>query len=157
MGRTGIKRFPGKMKNIYEKYDEQIKSGILEIQTDFSSSSTVYNSDLVITDWSSIALEYSFTTKKPSLFINTPMKVMNPDWRDIGIEPMDLWLRDKIGVSLNTDRLDETQNVVRDLLDRSSDYKAAIIDTMSEMLYNIGNAAETGGSYIIEQIKTKRQ
>jgi len=151
-----IKRFPGKMKVMFEKYDKQINDGVLEIQTDFSSNSTVYNSDLVITDWSSIALEYSFTTKRPSLFINTPMKVMNPDWRDIGVEPMDFWLRDRIGVSLDTDKLDDVKAVVLNLIGSSEDYKAAIIDIMTENLYNIGNAAETGGAYIIGQVQGRR-
>jgi len=151
-----IKRFPGKMKAMYEKYDEQMKTGTLVIQTDFSSNSTVYNSDLVITDWSSIALEFSFTTKKPSLFINTPMKVMNPEWRDIGVEPMDLWLRDRIGVSLDADGLGDVGTTVRGLLDSRDDYEAAIIDIMAGHLYNIGNTAKVGGSYIIEQVKTRR-
>ena len=158
-----IKRFPGKMKVMFEKYEKQISDGVLEIQTDFSSNSTVYNSDLVITDWSSIALEYSFTTKKPSLYINTPMKVMNPDWRDIGIEPMDLWLRDRIGRSLDADKLDEVTSVVSRLLGNSEesvtdgeDYKAAIIGIMAEKLYNIDTAAEVGGEYIINCIKAKR-
>ena len=38
----------------------------MELQTDFSSNTTVYEADLVITDWSSIAFEYSFATLKPS-------------------------------------------------------------------------------------------
>jgi len=151
-----IKRFPGKMKSMSEKYNKQIRDGVLVIQDDFSSNSTVYNSDLVITDWSSIAIEYSFTTKKPSLFINTPMKVMNPHWRDIGVEPMDLWLRDRIGISLDVDRLNEIQTVVLDLISKSEDYKAAITEIMSENLYNIGNAAEAGGTYIINRVLDKR-
>lgn len=47
----------------------------IEIQTDFSSNSTVFDSDLLITDWSDISWEFAFTTKKPVLFINTPMKL----------------------------------------------------------------------------------
>jgi len=152
-----IKRFPGKMKGIYEKYDEKISDGQLEIQTDFSSNSTVYNSDLVITDWSSIAQEFSFTTKKPSLFINTPMKVMNPEWRKIDIEPMDLWLRDKIGVSLDVEKLGETSSVVQDLFNRADEYKGVIEGIMTERLYNLGSADEVGGSYIIERVIARRE
>jgi YidC/Oxa1 family membrane protein insertase len=152
-----IKRFPGKMRAVNEKYNEEINMGKLEIQTDFSSNSTVYNSDLVITDWSSIALEFSLTTKKPSLFINTPMKVMNPQWREIDVEPMDLWLRERIGVSLDTNQLAETKTVVQDLLSRRDDYKSAIEAFMAENLYNIGNTAEVGGGYIIKQITERRK
>jgi len=152
-----IKRFPGKMKAMNEKYADEISSGKLVIQTDFSSNSTVYNSDLVVTDWSSIAQEFSFTTKKPSLFINTPMKVMNPEWRKIEIEPMDLWLRDKIGMSLDIDQLKNTSSVVQDLLSRSGEYKDAIEKIMAEHLYDIESAAEVGGSYIIERVMERRE
>jgi len=151
-----IKRFPGKMKSIFTKYEEQISSGKLEVQTDFSSNSTVYNSDLVITDWSSIALEFSLTTKKPSLFINTPMKVMNPEWEKIGVEPMDLKLRDEIGVSLDVDKLGSIDTVVQDLITRRDDYKTAITDIIDKRLYNVGSVAKVGGDYIIEQIMTRR-
>ena len=151
-----IKRFPGKMKNINTKYEEQINAGILEIQTDFSSNSTVYNSDIVITDWSSITLEFSFTTKKPSLFINTPMKVMNPEWRKIDIEPMDLRLRDEIGVSLDVEQLSNIKTVVNDLLGSSDNYREAIQNIIDERLYNINQTAKVGGDYLIGQILTRR-
>ena len=152
-----IKRFPGKMKSIFVKYEEQINTGILEIQTDFSSNSTVYNSDLVITDWSSIALEFSLTTKKPSMYINTPMKVMNPEWKKIDIEPMDLKLRDEIGVSLDTEELGNIQTVVSDLLNRKDEYKTAITNIITERLYNVGLTDKTGGDYIIGQIMSRRE
>lgn len=44
----------------------------IEIQTDFSSNSTVFEADLLVTDWSGIAYEYAFATNKPVLFVDTP-------------------------------------------------------------------------------------
>ena len=147
-----IKRFPGKMKLIFNKYGGKIGEDF-EIQTDFSSNSTVYLSDLVITDWSSVALEFSFTTKKPSLFINTPMKIMNPEWEKIGIVPMEIWMRDKIGISVDTDKLGTVGKTADELLDNSDEYKEKIINLMDECLYNIGRSAEFGGEYIINQLR----
>ena len=151
-----IKRFPGKIKTILEKYADNVGDDFM-IQTDFSSNSTVYNSDIVITDWSSIAQEFSLTTKKPTLFINTPMKVMNPEWQKIGIEPMDIWIRDKIGVSIDADKLDNIGNVVKDILTDRDKYKSEIEDLLKNCLYNKGHAAEIGGKYIIEQIMNQRE
>ena len=151
-----IKRFPGKMKAMREKYSDKLKNNKLEIQTDFSSNSTVYDSDLIITDWSSIALEFSLTTKKPSLFINTPTKVMNPEWREIEIEPMDFWLRDSIGMSLDIDVLDNVAKMVNYLLNHRDDYLEFITNFINERLYNVGKVGEVGGKYIIEQIMERR-
>ena len=150
-----VKRFPGKMNALFNKYRDRIGEDF-EIQTDFSSNSTVYNSDLVITDWSSIAQEFSFTTKKPSLFINTPMKIMNFAWRDIDVEPMEIWIRDKIGVSLDFDKLDTVQEVVLRLLNESESYRSLIENLLTEYMYNIGHTDEVGGEYIISQIEKKK-
>ena len=49
-----------------------------------------------ITDWSAVAWEFSFTTLHPTLFINTPMKVMNPDWQKIETVPVNISLPDDI-------------------------------------------------------------
>jgi len=144
------KRFPGKMKLIFDKYADRIGEDF-EIQMDFSSNSTVYMSDLVITDWSAIALEFSFTTKKPSLYINTPMKVMNPEWQKIGIEPMDLLIRNKIGISIDTDRLIGINEIVRSLLNSGDTYKEEIENFIREYLYDFKQSAEIGGEYLINR------
>jgi len=111
---------------------------------------------LVITDWSSIAQEFSLTTKKPSLFINTPMKVMNPEWQKIDVEPMDFKLRDEIGVSLDVDRLGELKTVANKLLENKEKYKAVISNIINKRLYNIGTTAKVGGDYIIERVLAGR-
>ena len=68
-----IKRFPMRMEAMFERYRDKLSDDFI-IQTDFSSTDTVYNSDVMITDWSAIAFEYSFTTERPTLFVNTKMK-----------------------------------------------------------------------------------
>lgn len=149
------KRFPGKIALIVKKYGG-LPHDKFELQTDFSSNSTVYDSDLVITDWSAIAQEYSFTTKKPSLFVNTPMKVMNLEWRNIGIEPMEIWIRDRIGVSIDPDKLGGVADAVNKLLADNGAFKSAIESVLAEYMYNMGHTAEAGGEYIIGQIMNKR-
>ncbi len=124
----------------------------LELQTDFSSNSTVYEADLVITDWSSIAFEYSFATLKPSLFINTPMKVMNEEYEELGIVPIDIELREKIGKSLDTDKLDQLVQVVEELLHSHEFSQESLKEIRGRYIYHIGDSGEIGASYIMERI-----
>jgi YidC/Oxa1 family membrane protein insertase len=147
-----IKRFPRKMEAMVARL-----GGVVEIQTDFSSSSTVYLSDLLITDWSTIAQEFSFTTGKPSLFINTPMKIMNPEWERVAesVQPIDIRLRDEIGKSLDVDKLGELNTVVSELI--ASDYSERIQRVFEESVYNIGDSARVGGGYIIDRFAVKEQ
>lgn len=153
-----IKRFPARMDAFLARYRAACETpdelgGTLTIETDFSSNETVYRSDLVITDWSSIAQEFSYATKKPSLFINTPMKIMNPEYDLLPLVPLDISLRDELGVSVDVDKLSSLGEVVDELLAQSDSYRARITSILEQNIYDIGNAAQGGGDYLIARIK----
>ncbi len=129
----------------------------LEIQTDFSSNDTVYESDLLITDWSGIAYEFSFATLKPSLFINTTMKVINPNWKAIDIEPVDFKLRRELGAELQPDDLSTLADTVQELIGKPEKYSAQIAALKEETLYNLGRSSRAAGKYLLAQIREKNQ
>ncbi|MBQ9687212.1 MAG: membrane protein insertase YidC [Oscillospiraceae bacterium] len=137
------------LKARYESCDD------VTIQTDFSSNTTVFDADLLITDWSDIAWEFAFTTKKPVLFINTPMKVMNPDWEKIKTVPMNIELRNVVGCALELDDLDKIGETAETLLNRQAEFREAITQTMKEHVYHVGGCAEVEGKYIISAIQRK--
>ncbi len=124
----------------------------MEMQTDFSSNSTVYQADIVITDWSSIAFEYSFATLKPSLFINTPMKIMNEDYEELGITPIDIELRSRIGKSVDLDQLETLPKVVDELLNNNAFSKESLEKIRNEYIYQIGHSGEFGAEYIMDRL-----
>ncbi len=124
----------------------------MEMQTDFSSNSTVYQADIVITDWSSIAFEYSFATLKPSLFINTPMKIMNEDYEELGITPIDIELRSRIGKSVDLDQLETLPKVVDELLNNNAFSKESLEKIRNEYIYQIGHSGEVGAEYIMDRL-----
>jgi YidC/Oxa1 family membrane protein insertase len=149
-----VKRFPHRIKAILEKYADQFNENFM-IETDFSSNVTIFTADLVVSDWSGIAFEYSYSTKRPCLLINTPMKVMNPEYMAIGIEPVDITLRDKLGVSLDIDELDQVAETVSELLANNQEYRDKIRQVVEDNLYNIGHSGEVGGEYILQSLKEK--
>ncbi|MGI6508472.1 MAG: membrane protein insertase YidC [Saccharofermentanales bacterium] len=149
-----IKRFPVKMRKIIERYKDDVGDDF-EIQTSFASSETVYSADLVITDWSSIANEFSYATKKPSLFINTPMKVVNPNYKKIPLVPLDISLRDSIGISIDVEDLDKILDVVHTLLDNADEYRGRIADVVSQNIFDVGDGARGGGQYIIDALERR--
>ena len=142
------------MEQLKVKYEQDRN---VEIQTDFSSNSTVFEADLMITDWSGIAYEYAYTTQKPVLFINTPMKVMNPEYQKIDTVPLNILLREEIGCSLNLDELGQISDKVQELLDHRDDYYEKIGNFVQEYVYNHGTSAEVGAKYIIEEVQKKIQ
>lgn len=127
----------------------------VEIQTDFSSNSTVFESDLLITDWSGITYEYAFTTLRPVLFIDTPMKVMNPEYEKINTPPINIWMREVIGAVVKPDELEKLPEAVERLLSGRDEYRERIDRFVHEYVYNLGNSGEVGAKYIINEIQKK--
>ncbi len=152
-----IKRFPLKITEIQERYKDRFNDDFI-FETDFSSNVTVYTADLIITDWSSIAFEFSFTTGKPTLFINTQMKVVNRAYKKIKITPYDITARNIIGRSLEKDEIDNIGEVAADLIENQSKYTEQILKERDEYFYNVGHSGEVAADYIISRIvKNKKK
>ena len=106
-----------------------------------------------MTDWSGISYEYSLTTLKPTLFVNTPMKVMNPDYGEISVTPMDIEIRNKIGIAIEPVNIrDEISKAVERLLHEDSFSKETMKEYRSRYLYNVGCSARVGADYIINSL-----
>ena len=95
-----VKRYGPKMQAIVDRYADKVGDK-LSFELDFSKNKSVYSSDLLITDWSGIALEYCFATKRPAMFVNTKIKCLNPNWEKINCTPAEIALRDQVGISVN--------------------------------------------------------
>ena len=144
-----VRHYPEKLDALRKNYRDFTN---FCLQEDFSSNQTVFNADILVTDWSGIAYEYAFTTLKPCLFINTPMKVMNPDYRDIGLEPFDLVIRNQIGIALQPKETDQIADAIERLLHEPVFSKESIANLRDKSLYNVGCAASIGADYLIRRL-----
>lgn len=142
------------MEEYFDKMKETYKNTNIIIETDFSSNETIYNADLLITDWSGIAYEYAFTTKKPVLFIDTPMKIMNNEYKNIKVKPFNIWAREVIGEIVKIEYISNIDKTIEKMLKSKKDY-AKKIENLEKDLYNIGNSSEIGAKYIINSIQEK--
>ena len=130
----------------YHEYD-------VIFQKDFSSNKVVYMADLLITDWSSISFEYAFSTLKPVLFINTSMKILNPDYRELETVPIDIELRDKVGISIALDNVESEITAAVDKLLNDVQFSRDSLQQLKEQyIYNNGTSGKVGAKYIIEQL-----
>ena len=149
-----IRRFPVQMEKIIERYQDKFGPDFM-IETDFSSNVTVYTADVVITDWSAIAYEFSFTTDKPSLFVDTEMKVVNKDYDKIKLKPFDITARNTIGKSVSKEQTKHIASVIDDLLANQDSYQETISELKKGYFYNLGHSGEVGADYIIERLEKR--
>ncbi|MDR1808147.1 MAG: membrane protein insertase YidC [Propionibacteriaceae bacterium] len=143
-----VKRFGDKLRALQERFAGE-PADRFELQTDFSSNQTVYTADVVVTDWSTIAQEFSYATKKPSIFVNTPMKIMNPNYGKIAAVPLEIALRDEIGRSLDLDQLATIGIVATDMVDHPEAWRDRITAVMERWIYHIGCSEEFAGGYLL--------
>ncbi|MBE6846131.1 MAG: membrane protein insertase YidC [Ruminococcus sp.] len=144
-----IRRKHDNWNAIIAKYKDDAQ---VETQSDFSSDETVYCSSLVVTDWSNIGYEYAFSTLRPVLLVDTPMKVINPDYEEINIVPIDIILRNMIGISVSGKDSDEISKAAAKLLSNEIDYRKQLTETREKVLFNVGNSTEVAGKYILSQL-----
>jgi YidC/Oxa1 family membrane protein insertase len=118
---------------------------------DFLSNNSIYQSDILITDWSNIAYEFSYCTKKPTIYINTPMKVMNSGYFKLGIEPLDITLRGKLGAAVDIDKLNSLPEIIADMRNNPGKYRISIEAAVTDYLFYPGRSGEAAGKYIISR------
>lgn len=139
------------IESVKQKYETEH----VMVQTDFTSNNPVLEADLLITDWSGISWEYSFTTKRPVLFVDTPMKVLNPEYQKIQTIPLSVQLRDKIGKSIRLDQLGKTGDYVEYLMNHRDEYQEQIDKLAETYIFNLGTSAEVGADYMIKSLQEK--
>ncbi len=151
-----VKRFRPRMDQVVARWASRTGEG-LQFELDFSSNRTIWEADVLVTDWSAIALEFSFTTLRPTLFINTKMKVLNPNWEQLGITPQEILLRDRIGVSVAKDDSAAAEAAVRDMLGQPDRWSRQIEQIRGEYVFNLGHCGEHAANYIIGRLAERRR
>ena len=146
-----VKRYGPKLNALTDRWKDYVGEGLV-FETDFSSNESLYEADILITDWSGIAYEYSYTTGKPTLFINTKMKMPNPNWEKIGITPLEISLRDQIGRSLNKDELGKAEEVIAEMESHPEEWKERITKVREQNIFNPGTCGEHAAEYILKSL-----
>ena len=146
------KRYRARWEALQARYAD-VPAEDLWFEQDFSSSDSILESDVLVTDWSSVFCELALVAFKPCVFVDTPMKETNPEWRELGIEPTDIALRNRVGVSLAPAELESRlADVVQDMVDNGADWAGRLEAVRDEMVYHPGHGGERCGRYLLDLI-----
>ncbi len=144
-----IYKRPELLRPFQKKYANEADF-VLDIQT--ASEKYFHRADMMICDWSGVAMEFAFGTEKPVLFVDLPPKVHNPDYKMIGFEPLESAIRQEIGQILPVGQIAEAGKIVEDFLSQKEKYRARIIRARQKNIYHFGNSAKIGANYILSKI-----
>ena len=150
MTRRKYPEFLDSLYNEFKRYEN------FKHEENIASMETFFSSDVMISDWSGVVYEYAFGTEKPVLFIGVPIKINNQNYKDLGIEPVDIKLRGRIGMVFDPQNIDNVDSAVDELIKNREKYKDEIIKARSEFAYNFGNSSEAGAKYIYDFCKDNK-
>lgn len=121
----------------------------------FDSSSSYVEADLMISDWSGAALEFSLSKQRPVLFVDIPKKVNNPDYPALDIEPVEVWARQRMGRIVSITELANLGSHVGLMLDVwSEECKAEVSSLRDRLVFNIHTSARSGASRLVELLRS---
>ena len=143
-----IKYAKVQIKEILERHKNNSN---FELEVNIACQDSLHQSDLMISDWSGAALDYSFGLGKPVLFIDVPRKVNNPEYELLDIIPFEIWIRDNIGKTHSAEKLDSLSDSVNEIL--SNDTYADIDSIAQQNIFNIGKSAQVGAKYLAQFLK----
>src|SRR5262245_41727618 len=109
---------------------------------------SLFDSDLLISDWSAMAIEYALGLGKPVLFVDVPPRVRNPRYAELGLEPMEMRIRRELGAVLPLDRVSEAPRYVTELLRSGEDFRKRNAARREEWVFNFGRSGEVGAREI---------
>jgi len=117
------------------------------IQTNIHNRDILFQSDLLITDWSGIGIEYGIGLKKPVIYIDTPQKINNPEADKINLTPIENEIRSEIGKIVKIDDLSNIHSYIYELLKAYDEDK--IIETKEKYLFTKKNSLKKSAKRIL--------
>ena len=134
-----------KIEKKFKKFDN------FKIQKENFSYTDLNKSDYLITDWSGIGIEYAFAYEKPVIYIDTPRKIMNVKFNDISCEPLEVTIRDKIGIIVKLQEIDKIFDKMDHLSRNYDNFVAKIKELRKANIYNYQHSVD----YAFSQLNDK--
>jgi YidC/Oxa1 family membrane protein insertase len=141
-----VKRFPERMEKI-EKACARTRNVSTKLQ--LGSMYCLHEADIVVTDHSSISMDYVLGTERPVVFVNTPLRQDNPEVGRLGLEPVENTYRSKLGKELSVEELPNINETLKESFENREEFKNTVPELRTQLIANWQRAAEVGGSYIL--------
>ena len=145
---------PGVIDRIATRWRHEPRFQLVE---QMGESDSLYESHVMITDWSGAAHDYAFGLEKPVLFIDVPPKSRNDSWRELGLEPFEMQVRSRLGTLLAPERLDEAPARVRQLAAGRAVFRAGLAELRRHAVFNLGRSGPVAAEAIADILASQAE
>lgn len=141
-----------KKKSFQKIKQMQVKQPCMRIDNEPDVMKKLGEADILITDRSGIAFEFALGAGKPVLFIETILKQINPDWKELGIDPIENGIRSELGVSVSPEKLEQLPQKVDELKQMTIEFSSKMKELKTGLFYNSDESYKAGLEYVMQNI-----
>ena len=134
---------------ISEEYGDHPK---FSLQEQMGENDSLFDSHIMITDWSGAGMDYALGLEKPVLYIDVPVKARNDSWPELNLQPFESYVRDKIGTIIAPDELDKIHSVIQQLVSEPAAFSDNIRRIREEWVFNVGHSPEAAAKSIQQMV-----
>ena len=120
----------------------------VEFELSIDSQESFHRSGLMVSDWSGAAYEYALGTLRPVLFIDTPQKIFNSDWEEVGFPSFEKSMRTQVGSVVPRTEINEVGVVAGKLISGDLISTAELAHLANSAVYNPMRSGEVGAQEI---------
>jgi hypothetical protein len=122
-----------------------------------SPPAAMAQADVLVTDYSGTAFEFAVMRKLPTVFVDVPLKEVNPGWRDLELEPIEIALRSRIGVVAPEDAGSAAQAAASLANSDSLAWRDRIGATLHDFLFRERGCGDAAATALIDLLATGRR
>ena len=105
---------------------------------------SILRSDVLVCDWSAMALEYSMGLERPVLFIDLPRRIRNPNWQELELEPIEAAIRSQVGEIVSPASLEEAPAAIERLVSDPERFRSKMCELRDTMVFRLGHSIPDG-------------
>ena len=137
------------MEARFKKYEK------FAFDDDIANTRSLFEADIMICDWSGVALEFGLGTEKPIVFIDVPPKRRNDRFSEFKAKPIEDTLRTELGVICAPDALQSLPETIEALIRQKDVIQQRIATLREATVYNIGKADEVGARELMKLLEAR--
>lgn len=127
-------------------------NGKLELDNNADATDSFRRSDIMISDYSGVAMEFALSKLSPVIFIDGPKKSFHPGWRKIyNKDGVQVKYRKKLGYIVND--LNNLVKYIDKCFDTKEYWKSKLKEIRPELVYNYGNCSNVAYSQLSKLIE----
>jgi YidC/Oxa1 family membrane protein insertase len=139
------RRTPGVIAGLRDAFSANDR---FEYMDRMGETDSILRSDILVSDWSAMALEYSMGLEKPVLFIDVPRRIRNPNWRELEIEPIETAIRNQVGEIVSPGSLQDVPAAVERLIGDPERFRERMRELRNTLVFRLGHSIPDGAAEI---------